>query len=132
MFGMSPPVHPSALQAIGGRHQFNQPAYDQPTAQPTAYGGIGFGLSGLGGMPQSGQAQGMSMMGTPMGGGRAGPPMRGMGGGMGAGMGMGGTGGMGMGMGSEMGAGSMGIGGFGSSGFVPSSESIPNNVSLFP
>ena len=91
--------------AGGGRQ-----AYQQPMPQATAYGGVGFGLSGMGPMgPSTGGAApggggmgmgmgpgmvggpGMSMMGSPMGGG----PMQAMPG-MGpmAGLGMGGIGGM--------------------------------------
>lgn len=71
MFGMSPPpLHPTALQSavqsIGGQQQYDMSAYQQPMPQPTSYGGIGFGLSGVGPMRPSSQ-NGMSMMGMPMG-----------------------------------------------------------------
>ncbi|KIR70834.1 hypothetical protein I310_05246 [Cryptococcus deuterogattii CA1014] len=70
MFGMSPPLHPmalqSAVQSIGGQQQYGMSAYQQPMPQPTSYGGIGFGLSGVDPMGLSSQ-NGMSMMGMPMG-----------------------------------------------------------------
>lgn len=70
MFGMSPPLHPTALQSavqsIGGQQQYDMSAYQQPMPQPTSYGGIGFGLGGVGPMGPSSQ-NGMSMMGMPMG-----------------------------------------------------------------
>ena len=114
MFGASPTLDPMALHSMsrggmdmgmgmgmgaGGGMQ----AYQQPMPQATAYGGVGFGLSGMSPMgPTTGGAapgmgmgmgpgQGMSMMGTPMGGGpmQAMPSMGHM-----AGMGLGGIGGM--------------------------------------
>lgn len=70
MFGMSPPLHPmapqSVVQSIGGQQQYGMSAYQQPMPQPTSYGGIAFGLSGVGPMGLSSQ-NGMSMMGWPMG-----------------------------------------------------------------
>ncbi|CAD6567977.1 MAG: hypothetical protein TREMPRED_004145 [Tremellales sp. Tagirdzhanova-0007] len=67
-------------QVMNDRLGHNMAAYEQPMNQATPYGGVGYGLSGVGAM---GPMQGISMMGTPMGGGMYG--MRGMGG-----MGMGG------------------------------------------
>lgn len=70
MFGMSPPLHPMALQSvvqsIGGQQQHGMSADQQPMPQPTTYGGIGFGLSDVGPMGLSSQ-NGMSMMDIPMG-----------------------------------------------------------------
>lgn len=83
-------------------------AYQQPMPQPTPYGGIGLGLSGVGPMGPSAGIAGQSMMGTPMG---TGGPFPGLGGmGMG-GMGMGGMGMAGMGRGGMHGMGNMGMGG---------------------
>lgn len=56
----------SAVQSIGGQQQYGMSAYQQPMPQPTSYGGIGFGLSGVDPMGLSSQ-NGMSMMGMPMG-----------------------------------------------------------------
>ncbi|WVQ95320.1 hypothetical protein IAU59_002415 [Kwoniella sp. CBS 9459] len=118
MFGTSPPLHPSALNAFGGReYDTMAAAYQQPMpqAQPTAYGGIGFGLSGVGSM---GTQQGMMAGGGGGTGEQAFPAMRGIGGmgGMGTMGGMPGMG-MGMGMGSGMGMGMPGMGMGGMSGF---------------
>lgn len=97
MFGTSPPPDPAELQMMNRNEGggYDMAAYEQPMPRATAYGGIGFGLNGVGPM---GPTAGMSMMGTPMGGGLGGMGMRGVGGmgGMGGIAGMGGMGGMGM------------------------------------
>ncbi|WVW80560.1 hypothetical protein I302_102546 [Kwoniella bestiolae CBS 10118] len=106
MFGTTPPLHPSTLQAISGNHYGM--AYEQPMpqAQTSPYGGVGFGLGGSGGMMSPGS-----------GGGQAFPSMRSMGMNMGMGVmpgigAMGGMPGMGaMGMGGMSGMGGMGMGG---------------------
>ncbi|WVQ63584.1 uncharacterized protein L199_001737 [Kwoniella botswanensis] len=117
MFGTTPPLHPSALQAISGYHYGM--AYEQPMpqAQSSPYGGVGFGLGG-------GSSGGMMSPGS--GGGQAFPSMGSMGmdinmGGMGGMGGLNGMGGMGMsgmsGM-SGMGMGMGGMAGFPSNGLV--------------
>jgi hypothetical protein len=108
MFGTSPPLHPSALQPMAGRMGgFDAGAYEQPMPHATAYGGVGFGLSGIGPMGTNVMNGGMSMMGTPMGAGTAMGGARAMGGAM-PGMAAGGMGGMGA--ASMTGAGGMGMG----------------------
>ncbi|WWC98286.1 hypothetical protein V866_005177 [Kwoniella sp. B9012] len=114
MFGTTPPLHPSALQAISG-NQYGM-AYEQPMpqAQSSPYGGVGFGLGG-------GGSGGMMIPGS--GGGQAFPSMRSMGmnmnmGGMGGMGGMNGMGGMGMSGMSGMGMGMGGMTGFPSNGLV--------------
>ncbi|WWC65317.1 uncharacterized protein I303_107935 [Kwoniella dejecticola CBS 10117] len=126
MFGTTPPLHPSALQAISGNYYGNaMSAYEQPMPQGPAsqYGGIGFGLGGGCG---GGGGSGASMM---MGGGgqQAFPSKRAMNMNMGMGMGMGGMGGMGgmvgmpgmkgMGMPNMGGMGGLGMGMGGMTGF---------------
>ncbi|KAK8850647.1 hypothetical protein IAR55_004566 [Kwoniella newhampshirensis] len=44
MFGMSPPLHPSTLQDIGGPQRSSMSYYQLPLPHTTTYGGIGFGL----------------------------------------------------------------------------------------
>ncbi|ORX40826.1 hypothetical protein BD324DRAFT_647732 [Kockovaella imperatae] len=79
MFGASPTLDPMTLQSMGrgGIGMGIQPqAYQQPLAQSTAYGGVGFGLSGMGPMGSTNSVGGgtgmggigMPMMGSPMGG----------------------------------------------------------------
>jgi hypothetical protein len=85
MFGTSPTLHPAVMDTMDGRG-FDMFGYHQPGQPTTAYGGVGFGLSGVGPMCSNlGVGGGMSMMGTPMGG----PGMMGMTGGMGGGAGAG-------------------------------------------
>ncbi|RXK41032.1 hypothetical protein M231_01663 [Tremella mesenterica] len=62
MFGMSPPMRPAGLQTVGAQYHPIFPAYEQPMPQPTPYGGIGFGLSGM-----QNHGESMSMMGHPHG-----------------------------------------------------------------
>ncbi|WVF67754.1 hypothetical protein IAT40_002513 [Kwoniella sp. CBS 6097] len=118
MFGTTPPLHLSALKAIGGRgYDAMAAAYQQPMphGQGTAYGDVGFGLSGMGPM---GAQQGMMAGGGGATGDQAFPSMRGMGamGPMGSMSGMQGMG-MGMAMGSGMPMGMSGMGMGGMSGF---------------
>jgi len=112
MFGTPPPQNPAEIQVMNTRGGYDVSAYEQPMPQTTPYGGVGFGLSGVG---PTGPSMGMSMMGTPMGGGMGG--MGGMGrmGGMGiGGMGMPGVAGMGgMCGGVGMGMGGRPMGGMG-------------------
>ncbi|OCF35881.1 hypothetical protein I317_07265 [Kwoniella heveanensis CBS 569] len=119
MFGTSPPLHPSALHAIGGRgYDAMATAYQQPMpqVQPTAYGGVGFGLSGMGSM---GFQQGMMAGGGGAAGEQAFPSVRGMGG-MGTMSGIGVNPGMAMGMGMPgMGMGMGGMSGFGNGLVLP-------------
>lgn len=86
LFGASPAAQHAGLGQMG----YDMGAYQQPA---TAYGGIGFGLSGQAGAGQGADMGGMSMMGSPMGGGM----------GMGVGMGQNMMGGGPMGPGSGLG-----------------------------
>ena len=72
MYGTSPPPTAGDIQTMGyqgvndmAMAPYQQPVNRQPTQRPTPYGGIGFGLSGMGSMGPSSAMSGMSMMGTP-------------------------------------------------------------------
>lgn len=104
------------MDTVGGRG-FDMSGYHQPGQPATAYGGVGFGLSGVGPMGSNLGGGGMSMMGTPMGG----PNMMGMSGGVGGVGGMGGgPGALGMGLSSR----GMGTPAMPAAGFVVSNPSF--------